>query len=148
MTDLAKFFHLTGAVVWLGGMAFVIAAFRPAITLHLQAPQRLPLLVFALGRFFILVWVSIALLFVTGFTLLAGSGMKAAPLGWHLMAGLGTLMFLIFGHLYFGPFRRLKLAVRAADWPRGGQQAKVVARIVMVNFILGWLAIAAVTFVT
>ena len=148
MTDLAKFFHLTGAVVWLGGMAFVIAAFRPAITLHLQAPQRLPLLVFALGRFFILVWVSIALLFVTGFTLLAGSGMKAAPLGWHLMAGLGTLMFLIFGHLYFGPFRRLKLAVSAADWPQGGQQAKVVARIVMVNFILGWLAIAAVTFVT
>jgi uncharacterized membrane protein len=148
MTDIAKFFHLIGAIVWLGGMAFVIFAFRPAITTQLQAPLRLLLLSQTLTRFFMLVWLSIALLLVTGLAMLANVGMKAAPLGWHLMFGIGLLMFLVFGHIYFGPFRRLKLATSASDWPQAGLQAGKVARLVWVNFVLGWVAIAAVVFVS
>jgi uncharacterized membrane protein len=147
MTELYKFLHLAGAIVWLGGMVFVLAAFRPVIASTLQPPQRLPLLSQALGRFFILVWVSIGLLLLTGILMLQGAGMKAAPLGWHLMLGLGILMCLIFGHLYFGPFRRLKSAVEDANWPEGGKQAAQIANLVKINFALGWLAIAAVTFI-
>lgn len=147
MTELAKFFHLAGAIVWLGGMAFVIAAFRPSINLQLQAPQRLPLLAMALERFFKLVWVSILLLLLSGLYMLLAAGMRTAPLGWHLMFAIGMLMFLIFAHIYFGPFRRMKLAVAVSDWPQGGKNAGVVARLVMLNFVLGWLAIAAVTFI-
>ena len=42
--------------------------------------------------------------------MLGHAGAQAAPIGWHLMTGIGLLMFLIFGHLYFGPYRRLQRA--------------------------------------
>jgi uncharacterized membrane protein len=147
MAELNKFLHLAGAIVWLGGMAFVIAAFRPAAAALLQPPQRLPLLARALGRFFNLVWLSVALLLFTGTHMLVSVGMKTAPVGWHLMAGIGILMCLIFAHIYFAPFRRMKAAVAGADWPEAGKRAAQIGKLVTVNFILGWLAIAAVTFV-
>jgi len=68
------------------------------------------------------------------------------PIGWHLMAGIGVLMCLIFGHLYFGPYRRLQAALAAADWPEGGRRANQIALLVTVNFWLGWLVLAAITF--
>jgi hypothetical protein len=70
-----------------------------------------------------LVWVCIGLLLATGLVMLLGVGMKQAPVGWHLMLGIGLLMFAVFGHLYFGPFRRLRAAVAAADWQRAGQSS-------------------------
>ena len=146
MNEFAKFLHLASAIIWLGGMAFVLAALRPAATTLLPPPLRLPLLARALSRFFMLVWVCIALLLATGSYWLASVGMKAAPLGWHLMLGAGLLMCLIFAHIYFGPFRRLKAAVLASDWPEGGRRAGQIATLVMINFVLGWLAVAAVVF--
>ena len=147
MNELLKLLHLTGAIAWLGGMTFVLLALRPAATAVLPPPQRLPLLALALARFFALVWVSIALLLGSGLIRLAQVGMAGAPLGWHLMLGLGLLMTAIFGHIYFAPFRRLRAAVAAADWPAGGAAAGQTARLVQVNFALGWLAVAAVLFV-
>ncbi|MGH8847085.1 MAG: hypothetical protein ACREXQ_07585, partial [Polaromonas sp.] len=60
--------------------------------------------------------------------------------------GLGLLMFALFGHLYFGPFRRLKQAVSASDWPEGGRRVGQIATLAMTNLALGALAIAAVIF--
>lgn len=146
MNELVKFLHLIGAVAWLGGMAFVLLALRPALTL-LPPPQRLPLLAQALGRFFVLVWLSIALLLASGLVRLAQVGMAAAPTGWHLMLGIGLLMMAIFGHIYFAPFRRLRAAVDRADWPAGGAAVGQMTRLVQLNFALGWLAVAGVLFV-
>ncbi len=78
--------------------------------------------------------------------MLLSVGMKAAPIGWHLMFGIGLLMFALFGHVYFGPFKRLKLAVTASDWPEAGRRLGQIQAIVKTNFVLGWLAIAAVFF--
>jgi uncharacterized membrane protein len=141
---LSKLLHLAGAIVWLGGMTFVLWALRPALHEQLPPAQRLPLLTRVLERFFLLVWGAVALLLLSGGYMLARSGAAASPLGWHLMAGIGTLMCLIFGHIYFSPFRRLQAAVAATDWPTGGQRAGQIAKLVTVNFWLGWLAIAAV----
>lgn len=143
---LAKFLHLSGAIVWLGGMAFMLWALRPVATAQLQPPARLPLLAGVLSRFFSVAWVSVGLLALTGATMLGSVGMKNAPMGWHLMMGIGLLMFAIFGHLYFGPFSRMKKAVAQADWPQAGQQIARIHPLVVVNFALGWLAIAAVLF--
>ena len=93
-----------------------------------------------------LVWPSIGLLLVTGLVMLLGVGMRQAPVGWHLMLGIGLLMFAVFGHLYFGPFRRLRTAVDAADWPQAGQRVGQIAKLAQLNLVLGALAIAAVTF--
>lgn len=147
MNELVKFLHLSGAMVWLGGMTFVLLALRPAAAAVLQPPQRLPLLALALARFFTLVWLSIALLLGSGLYRLVQTGMAAAPAGWHLMLGLGLLMTAIFAHIYFAPFRRLRAAVQNSDWPAGGRAANQIAKLVQLNFALGWLAVAAVLFV-
>lgn len=143
---LAKFLHLIGAIVWLGGMAFMLWALRPVATAQLQPPARLPLLAGVLARFFSVAWISVGVLAVTGAYMLGSVGMKTAPVGWHLMMGIGLLMFAIFGHLYFGPFSRVKKAVAQGDWPQAGQQMARIHPLVVANFTLGWLAIAAVLF--
>lgn len=141
---LSKLLHLSAAIVWLGGMTFMLQALRPVAAQLLQPPARAPLMANVMGRFFTLVWLSIAVLLVTGVGMLMSVGMKAAPLGWHLMLGIGLLMFAIFGHLYFGPFRRLKLALAATDWPEAGRRLGQIQKMVQINFALGWLAVAAV----
>ncbi len=144
---LSKLLHLAAAIVWLGGMTFMLWSLRPVAAAQLQPPQRAPLMAAVMGRFFPLVWVSIAVLLITGTGLLLSVGMKAAPLGWHLMLGIGLLMFAIFGHLYFGPYKRLKLAVTAADWPEAGRRMAQIQTMIHLNFGLGWLAIIAVRLV-
>ena len=144
MPALMKFLHIAAAIAWLGGVGFMLVALRPAATALLAPPQRLPLIAQVLSRFFVLVWVSIAILLATGLVMLLNVGMKNAPLGWHVMLGIGLLMFALFGHLYFGPFRRLKLAVAATNWPDGGKRVGQIATLATVNLTLGAIAIAAV----
>ena len=124
----------------------MLFALRPAAAETLAPPQRLPLIAQTLQRFFSLVWATIVVLLLTGLAMLLGVGMKNAPAGWHAMLGIGLLMFALFGHLYFGPFRRLKHAVSAADWPEGGRRVGQIATLATVNLVLGVLAIAAVYF--
>ena len=147
MTALMIFLHVAAAITWLGGVSFMLFALRPA-AVQLAPPQRLPLITDVLQRFFRLVWIAIAVLLVTGLWMLLDVGMKNAPTGWHLMFGIGLLMFALFGHLYFGPYRRLKLAVVAADWPEGGRRVGQIATLATVNLALGAIAIAAVIFLT
>ncbi|MDO9404535.1 MAG: CopD family protein [Polaromonas sp.] len=146
MPALMKFLHILAAIAWLGGVSFMLFALRPAATAQLAPPQRLPLIAHVLRRFFVLVWPAIGILLLSGLAMLMAVGMRNAPMGWHLMFGIGLLMFALFGHLYFGPFRRLKLAVAAADWPEGGRRVGQIATLATVNLALGALAIAAVIF--
>ena len=146
MSALLKFLHIAASIAWLGGIGFMLVALRPAAGALLAPPQRLPLIAQVLSRFFVLVWVTIAVLLLTGLGMLLAVGMKNAPLGWHVMLGVGLLMFALFGHLYFGPFRRLKLAVQAADWPEGGRRVGQIATLATVNLVLGTIAIGSVIF--
>ena len=146
MYTFFKFFHLVAAIVWLGGMGFMLLALRPSLPTLETPPQRLKLLAAVLRRFFALVWTAIGLLLLTGAYMLGHADAQAMPLGWHLMIGIGLLMFLIFGHLYFSPYRRLQQAVAAADWPQAAGRAALIAKLVSLNFVLGWLAVAAITF--
>ncbi len=146
MHALMKFMHIAAAVVWLGGISFMLFALRPAAAALLAPPQRLPLIAQVLEKFFNWVWLAIGLLLISGLAMLLGVGMKNAPPGWHLMLGLGLLMFALFGHLYFGPYRHLKRAVAATDWPEGGRRVAQIATLAGANLLLGALAIAAVIF--
>ena len=114
MHALMKFLHLAAAIAWLGGISFMLFALRPAAAEQLAPQQRLPLIVQVLRRFFVGVWAGIAVLLVTGLAMLLAVGMKSAPTGWHMMFGLGLLMFALFGHLYFGP----PSAASSRPWPR------------------------------
>jgi uncharacterized membrane protein len=144
MRNLLVFLHLAAAIFWMGGMAFMMLALRPAAHAQLQPPQRLPLMLQVMGRFFTIVIASIVVLLATGGPLLMQVAGAQAPRGWHVMAGLGVLMVLVFGHIFFGPFRRARAAVAAQDWPEGGKRMNQVALLVKVNLAIGWIAIAAV----
>mgnify|MGYP001381422029 CR=1 FL=1 len=146
MYTLFKFFHLVAAVVWLGGMSFMLLALRPSLPVLEAPPQRLKLLVTVLRRFFAAVWAAVGVLLLSGAYMYGHADAQAAPLGWHLMSGIGVLMFLVFGHLYFSPWRRLQQAVAASDWPAAAGCATLIARLVSVNFVLGWLAVVAIVF--
>jgi uncharacterized membrane protein len=144
MRNLLVFLHLAAAIFWMGGMAFVVLALRPVVHAQLQPPQRQPLMVQVLRRFFAVVAASIAVLLATGVPLLLQLPGAQAPRGWHAMAGLGVLMMLVFGHIFFAPWKRLQRAVAAQDWPEGGKRLEQIALLVKINLGLGWLAIAAV----
>jgi uncharacterized membrane protein len=141
---LLLFLHLAAAIFWMGGMAFMVLALRPVLVEQLQPPQRLPLIAAVLARFFVVVAISIAVLLVTGLVLLMRA--PSPPPGWHAMATLGIVMMLVFGHIWFAPYKRLKEAVAAADWPTGGKYAGQVVMLAKVNLGIGWVAIAAVMF--
>lgn len=144
MYEWFKFFHLAAAIVWMGGMALVILALRPVVIAQMAPPERLALMGSVLGRFFAMVWVSVILILATGFWMLSMTDMKLAPKGWHAMSGLGLLMCLIFAHIWFAPFRRLKTALTASDWPAAGKALGQIHPWVLTNFGLGWLAVLAV----
>jgi uncharacterized membrane protein len=159
MYDIAKLLHLISAIVWMGGMTFMLFALRPAITAQMQPQPRALLMAEVWKRFFAMVAVAVLVLFATG-THLYTSTFKAAkaataatggggsvPLGWNLMLAIGILMFLIFGHIYFAGFRKFKRAVAAGEWPVAAKAAGLIHKMVVANFVLGWLAIAAVRLV-
>ena len=73
-------------------------------------------------------WISFITILATGYWMLFGvfGGMANVGLYVHAMHGLGLLMVAIFLHVYFAPFKRLKQAVAAQDWPAGKKQIEYV----------------------
>jgi uncharacterized membrane protein len=155
MYDIAKLIHLVAGIVWMGGMTFMLLALRPATLALMEAQPRARLMGEVWRRFFAIVLVAIAALFFSGTHLytatfkaskLAG-GVGSVPLGWNLMLVLGITMMLIFGHIYFAGFRKFQRAVAAAEWPIAAKAAGQIHKLVLANFLLGWVAIAAVRLV-
>lgn len=156
MYDSIKLLHLVAAIVWMGGMTFMLVALRPAALEVLEPQVRARLMGAVWRRFFSAVLVAIAVLLLTGGHMYA-SALKAAqsssggtagvPMGWSLMMGIGTVMILLFGHIYFAGFGKFKRALAAEQWPVAAQAAAQINRLVIINFVLGWLAIAAVRLV-
>lgn len=139
--------HLLGVVVWVGGMFFAYLALRPAAGETLAPPQRLPLWAATLRRFFGWVGVSIVLIAGSGIAmmvLLAG-GSGAIGVHVHAMFFIAVVMMIIFAHVYYSPFSKLKAAVAAQEWQAGGQALAQIRMLVAVNLTLGLLTIAIAT---
>ena len=51
-------------------------------------------------------------------------------------------MMLIFFHVFFAPFKRLKNAVEAQDWPAGGKALAQIRQLVGINMIIGLITAA------
>ncbi len=155
MHDINQLIHLIAGILWMGGMAFMLLALRPAALAQMEPQPRARLMGEVWRRFFAIVLLAIVALFVTGGSLY-GSAFRAAreatgvgsvPLGWNVMLGMGVLMMLIFGHIYFAGFKKFQRAVAAGEWPLAAKAAAQIHTLVVANFVLGWLAIAAVRLV-
>lgn len=135
--------HTLAAILWVGGMFFAYVCLRPSMG-ALEPALRCRLWREALGRFFSVVWACVAVLLISGFALIGAlGGMKATGMHVHIMMALGLLMMALFMHVQFGPFRKLKLAVAAEDWPLAGKQIGRIRPVVATNLTLGLLAAAA-----
>lgn len=134
--------HVLSAVVWVGGMFFAYLCLRPSVG-ELSAPQRAALWAQVLGRFFRWVLVAIPTLLVTG--LLMSDWLADADLHIHLMFGIGVLMMLLFLHVYFAPFRRLRRAVAAGDAAACARAIGQIRVLVAVNLVLGLCVVADAT---
>jgi len=141
---IAVLLHVIAVVIWVGGMFFAHQCLRPVAATKLEPPARLNLWVGVFGRFFPWVWASIALVLATGFWMLFAvfGGFAGAALYIHVMLALGLVMMAIFMHVFFAPYRRLRKAVAAQDWPAGAKSLAQIRMLVGINTLIGMLTIA------
>ncbi|MEN7521678.1 CopD family protein [Bordetella pertussis] len=140
-----KFLHLLSIILWVGGMAFAHCFLRPAVA-ALEPPARLRLMHDVLGRFLRATQYAVLIVLATGAYMMAqamGAGLARPPVGWHVMAGLGLLMALVFVHVRYVLFRRLASAVAAQDWPAAGAAMAPIRGWVAVNLALAVVILAA-----
>lgn len=135
--EIARWLHITGVVIWVGGMFFAHLVLRPA-AMALPPPQRLPLLAAAVTRFFAWVALAIVAILASGAALIAArGGLAAMGPGVHAMVVLGIVMTLVYLYLVAVPFRALRSGVAAGDWPRAGAAMGRIRLLVLVNLVLG-----------
>lgn len=140
---IAVILHVLAAAVWVGGMFFAYMALRPIAATQLEPPARLNLWVGVFGKFFPWVWASIIAILVTGFWMIAiMGGFKVVGAYVHLMLVLGIIMMLIYMHVFFAAYKRLKLAVTAQDWPAAGGKLAQIRLLIGINTILGLITVS------
>ncbi len=135
----AKFLHILGFTIWVGGMFFAHNALRPTVAVTLEPPLRLTLLVGVFTRFFRWVWIAIALVLGSGLYMMSLMGKPPMPVT--LMSVIGIVMMLIFGHIFFAPFKRLKRGVAAQEWQAAGAAMASIRKLVAINLVLGLLTV-------
>jgi uncharacterized membrane protein len=130
--------HLLAAAYWVGGMAVVHTAVRPAVAEALaEPPRRVALMTALLRRFLAGVTLAIVLLWGSGLAMvLAQGGWAAQPLRVHAMAALALVMTLLFGVIRLRLFPRLQHAA-GSDVPKAAALLTAIRRLVAVNLLLG-----------
>lgn len=142
--SILKLAHLLSIIVWIGGMVFAHFFLRPAVA-TIEVPKRVRLMHDVLGRFFKAVLYAAGLTLVSGLWMIArvakqtvqAGGSFQMPIEWTVMAALGIVMVLIFGHIRFALYKKLDRAVTAADWIAGGAALASIKLWVGINIALG-----------
>jgi uncharacterized membrane protein len=142
MMVLALALHILSAVVWVGGMVFAHQVLRPSAR-ALEPAIRLPLWHRVFSRFLPIVWASVLLLLASGYAMvfLGFGGFAGAGLHIHVMQGTGILMILIFLHLYFAPWKRMRRAVAAGDLAEASRNLEQIRVLVGANIVLGLITV-------
>ncbi|MFQ6576025.1 CopD family protein [Pseudomonas sp. UM16] len=131
--------HLLAALVWVGGMFFAWLILRPAAVAALDGPARLRLWVEVFQRFFVWVWIAIAVLAISGIGMLhlRFAGFDAAPRYVQVMMGGAIAMIALFIRIQALLLPELRKAVEAQDWPSGAAVLGKIRRLVGINLLLG-----------
>jgi uncharacterized membrane protein len=142
LDNLAYAVHVLFAALWVGGMAFAIAALRPALA-TLDPQGRLALMEQVHRRFFLVVWHAMPLVLLTGYVLLFGyyGGFRGARWHIHTMHLTGLLMAAVFLAIVFGPWKQMRAALRAGDGAAAGAANDRIRQLVTLNLALGLLTV-------
>lgn len=136
---IAVVLHQLGTLIWIGGMFFAHLALRPAANKLLDPPGRLRLMLAVFHRFFVWVWVAIAMLWVSGYWIFVGLYGGRAGMHVHAMMGIAAVMTGIFAFIWFLPYKRMKAAVDAEDWSVAGARLGLIRKLIVTNLLLGLL---------
>lgn len=142
--NFAPLLHVLSIVVWVGGMFFAYMALRPVAASVLEPSLRLTLWAGVFGKFFPWVWASVALILLTGLYMLMKLSGAALPHYALAMLVLGVVMMLIFAHVFFAPYKKLKRAVSEQNWKAGGAALAQIRMLIGINLSIGLLTIAVV----
>jgi uncharacterized membrane protein len=138
------FLHLTSVIVWVGGMFFAYVCLRPAAARLLEPPQRLPLWVATFQPFFRVVALAVTLIVASGFTMMFSlTGFARAPIGWHVMMGLGLIMAGVFVYIYAVLYPRLRRHCNASAWPVAAAALNRIRQLVALNLVLSLCVVIA-----
>ena len=135
--------HLLAAVIWVGGMFFAYMALRPVAANLLEPPLRLPLWSQTFAKFFPWVWVAVFTLLATGLWMVYSvfGGFGGVGLHVHLMTAIGTLMILLFSHVFFSPYQGIKRALAENNVPEAGRRLAQIRIIIAINMTLGLIVV-------
>ncbi len=135
--------HALSAAIWVGGMFFAYVALRPAAAALLAVPERTTLWQNTFARFFPWVWGIVIVLLVTGFWLIFNLYGGMANVGGHVhwMLLIGLVMMGLYAHIVFAPYRRMRLAITAEDWPEAGRRLSQIRIFIGINLVLGLITI-------
>ena len=139
--------HFLSALIWVGGMFFAYMALRPVAASLLEPPVRLALWSQTFARFFTWVWLSIILLPSTGLWMIFNifGGMEHLGLHIKVMMWTGFLMIFLFLHMFFGPYRRLKLALADEQIKEAARRLNQIRIIIAINLTLGLFVVITAT---
>lgn len=128
------FLHILFAMVWIGGMAFNLLFLHPALKRMSQENTRKEVVSEVLKRFFLGVWLSIAVLFLTGMWMWHSvrPDFSSNPL-FHIKLFLFGIMVINFTYIYFWLFRKGLL-------PH-------IPNFVWINLILGTVVTMIITYI-
>lgn len=143
MSALALALHAVAAAIWVGGMFLAYVVLRPSAA-ELPAGDRLALWQRVFSGFFPWVIAAIVVLLVSGYWLLfvTYGGFAAVGVHVHIMHLTGLVMFLLFFHLYFVPWKRYQRAMAVSDNGLAARWLGQIRTIIAVNLSLGLLTVA------
>lgn len=105
------FLHVFFAMVWIGGMIYSLFFLKPSLKEIAQRETRDRFLKVVLSKFFLAVWISILVLFISGMGLWHGYRRDFTENTlFHTKLFLFGLTVLIFLYIYFFLFRKNKLS--------------------------------------
>lgn len=135
--------HTAAAVVWVGGMFFILLILRPALA-PLAGPVALGILRRALDLFFRWVWIAILTLLVTGYGAIfyAYEGFGSVGLHIRIMEGTGSIMMVLFAYLWAVPWRAFRQSFDAGEMAAASQALGRIRMIVNINLPLGFVTAA------
>ncbi len=129
-----QFLHILFMTVWIGGMVYTLLFLRPSLKSLRREEDRLDLLKALYKRFFLAVWLSIVMLFLTGMSLWHGYRKDFTQNTlFHFKLFLFLLMTLNFTYIYFFLFRRGRFSS--------------IPNLVWVNLVLGILILLTITYI-
>ena len=68
-------------------------------------------------------------------------GFANAGMHIHIMHGAGIIMVLIYFHVFFAPYRRLRHAVVVQDYAEGGKRLAQIRKLIALNLSIGLIVV-------